>query len=175
MSSSVTEKAKNIKLLILDVDGVLTQGHLVYTAEKILYKSFHVQDGLGIKLLKKTGVEIGIITSCKSDIIRKRAADLGIMHIYQGYEDKLIPYQELKEKLQLTDAQIAYVGDDLPDLPLILRAGLGMTVPDALPFMHQRAAYVTSAHGGKGAVREVCELIMQAQGTYSDIMNSYLV
>lgn len=170
----VLEKAKAIRLMILDVDGVLTSGNLVYTKDAIHYKAFSVLDGLGIKLLQKTGVTVGIITTCKSDIIKRRAQDLGVEHIYQGYEDKLIPYAELKQKLQLADAQIAYVGDDLPDLPVIRRVGLGITVANAPLIMQQQAAYVSKAAGGKGAVREICELIMQAQGTYSAIIEPYL-
>jgi 3-deoxy-D-manno-octulosonate 8-phosphate phosphatase (KDO 8-P phosphatase) len=169
----LTEKAQAIRLLILDVDGVLTSGNLVYTKEAIHYKAFYVHDGLGIKLLQKTGVQIGIITTCKSDIIKRRAQDLGVHHIYQGYEDKLIPYQELKQKLSLTDSQIAYVGDDLPDLPVIRRVGLGMTVANAPLILQQQASYVSKAPGGEGAVREICEFIMQAQGTYSGIIETY--
>lgn len=170
----LTEKAKAIRLLILDVDGVLTSGNLVYTKEAIHYKAFCVHDGLGIKLLQKTGVQIGIITTCKSDIIKRRAQDLGVHHIYQGYEDKLVPYQELKQKLELTDPEIAYVGDDLPDLPVIRRVGLGMTVANAPLILQQQADYISKAPGGMGAVREICEFIMQAQGTYSDIIEPYL-
>lgn len=170
----ILEKAKHIRLLILDVDGVLTSGNLVYTKEAIQYKAFYVQDGLGIKLLQKTGVQVGIITTCKSNIIKRRAQDLRIHHIYEGYEDKLVPYQDLKEKLALKDAQIAYVGDDLPDLPVIRRVGLGMTVANAPLILQQQAAYVSKASGGQGAVREICEFLMQAQGTYSGIIESYL-
>lgn len=168
------EKAKNIKLMILDVDGVLTDGNLLYSKEAIDYKAFYVQDGLGIKLLQKSGVPVAIITSCKSDIIKRRAQDLNIQHLYQGEENKLFPYEQLKQKLQLEDAQIAYVGDDLPDLPLIRRVGLGITVSNAPSLLHKHAAYVSQAKGGHGAVREICELIMQAQGTYSDLMETYL-
>lgn len=168
------EKAKAIRLLILDVDGVLTSGNLVYTKDAIHYKAFYVHDGLGMKLLQKSGVEIGIITSCKSDIIRRRAQDLGLKHIYQGQEDKRLPYQELKDKLALSDHEIAYVGDDLPDLPLIRRVGLGMTVANAPLIMQQQAVYTSKASGGQGAVREICELLMQAQGTYAGIIESYL-
>ncbi len=171
---AILEKAKPIRLLILDVDGVLTAGDLTYTTEAIHYKAFYVQDGLGIKLLQKTGVQVGIITSCKTDIIKRRAQDLGIHHIYQGHEDKRVPYQELKDKLTLRDLQIAYVGDDLPDLPLIRRAGLGMTVANAPLILQQQAAYTSKASGGQGAVREICELLMQAQGTYAEIIESYL-
>jgi 3-deoxy-D-manno-octulosonate 8-phosphate phosphatase (KDO 8-P phosphatase) len=168
------DKARSIRLLIVDVDGVLTRGNLVYTKDGIAYKTFNVHDGLGLKLLQQSGVQVGIITTCKSDIIKKRAQDLGVQHLYQGYDDKLIPYQELKEKVGLSDAQIAYVGDDLPDLPIIRRVGLGMTVANAPLIMQQHAAYVSKVSGGRGAVREICELIMKAQGTYSGIIESYL-
>lgn len=171
---NITEKAKAVKLIILDVDGVLTNGNLNYSKESIVYKAFFVQDGLGIKLLKKSGVEVGIITTCKSDIIKRRVQDLGIVHLYQGYEDKLIAYEDLKLKLNLADNQIAYVGDDLPDLPIIRRVGLGMTVANAPYILQQYACYISKAPGGKGAVREICELIMQAQDTYSDIIEAYL-
>src|SRR5579863_796965 len=150
--SELIEKAKMIRLLVLDVDGVLTSGNLVYTKDAIHHKAFSVQDGLGIKLLQKTGVEVGIITGCKSDIIKRRAQDLGLQYIYQGYEDKLLAYQELKQKLGLSDQQIAYVGDDLPDLPLIRRVGLSMTVANAAPILQQQAAYISKAPGGQGAV-----------------------
>jgi 3-deoxy-D-manno-octulosonate 8-phosphate phosphatase (KDO 8-P phosphatase) len=170
----VIEKAKPIRLMILDVDGVLTSGYLHYSKDAIDYKAFHVHDGLGIKLLQKSGVEVAIITSCKSDIIKRRAQDLGITHIYQGQENKLLAYEELKQKLQLTDAQIAYVGDDLPDLPIIRRVGLGMAVSNAPPILQTHAAYVSLAAGGQGAVREICEMIMQAQGTYAGILEPYL-
>lgn len=172
--SELTEKAKAIRLLILDVDGVLTSGNLVYTKDAIHYKAFYVHDGLGMKLLQKTGIDIGIITSCKSDIIKRRAEDLGLRHVYQGHDDKRIPFLELKQKLSLTDQQIAYVGDDLPDLPIIRSVGLGMTVANAPLILQQHAAYISKAAGGQGAVREICELIMQAQGTYSAIIESYL-
>ena len=170
----VLDKAKAIRLMILDVDGVLTSGNLVYTKEAIHYKAFSVLDGLGIKLLQKTGVIVAIITTCKSDIIKRRAQDLGVDHIYQGYENKLVPYAELKEKLKLSDAEIAYVGDDLPDLPVIRRVGLGMTVANSPRILQQQAVYVSKASGGKGAVREICELIMEAQGTLSAMIEPYL-
>lgn len=168
------EKAKAIRLLILDVDGVLTNGNLVYTKDAIHYKAFSAYDGLGMKLLQKTGIEIAIITGCKSDIIKRRAQDLGLTHVYQGHEDKRLPFLELKQKLGLTDPQIAYVGDDLPDLPIIRSVGLGMTVANAPLILQQQALYTSKASGGQGAVREICELLMLAQGTYAGIIESYL-
>lgn len=171
---NIIEKAKPIRLAIFDVDGVLTTGNLFYGPSGIEYKEFNVLDGQGIKFLQRSGVEIGIITACKSEMVVTRMKDLGIQHVYRGSIDKVQAYQELKQKLQLTDEQIAYMGDDLPDLPLICQAGLGVTVANAPPIMRQHAAWTTKAEGGKGAAREVCELIMHAQGTYEAIINSYL-
>jgi len=171
---AIIDKAKNIRLAIFDVDGILTTGILSYGLDGIETKNFHVHDGQGMKLLQKSGVEIGIITSCKSDMVRRRMQDLGITHVYRGVYDKLPAYLELKEKLSLTDSQIAYIGDDLPDLPLLVRAGLAITVPNASDIIKKNSHWVTTAKGGKGAAREVCDFIMQAQGTYSSIIESFL-
>ena len=172
--NNLTDKAKNIRLIIFDVDGVLTTGYLTYGPQGIEVKNFHVHDGQGMKLLKKSGVEIGVITTCQSDIIKRRMQDLGVEHLYTGRVDKLPAYEDLKQKLQLTDQQIAYVGDDLPDLPMLKRVELAITVPNAHPLIQQHAHWITKAKGGKGAVREVCDFIMQAQGTYQTLINSYL-
>lgn len=172
---SISEKAKNIKLVIFDVDGVLTAGVLSYSNHGIEVKNFHVHDGQGIKLLKKSGIDIGIITTCKSDIVKQRMQDLGIDHLYQGQIDKLPAYEDLKQKLKLTDKQIAYVGDDVPDLPILKRVGLAITVANAPKIIQQHTHWTTTAKGGKGAAREVCDLIMQAQGTYQSIIDAYLL
>lgn len=171
---AIIAKAKSIRLAIFDVDGVLTSGKLIYGPTGIEYKTFNVHDGQGLKFLQKSGVELAIITACRSDIIHKRMQDLDIEHVYRGVHDKTVAYQELKEKLQLQDEQIAYTGDDLPDLPLIRRAGLGIAVANAMPILKEHAAFITRAQGGKGAVREICELIMQAQGTYTTLLDHYL-
>lgn len=171
---TISERAKNIKLVIFDVDGVLTAGILSYGNDGIEVKNFHVHDGQGIKLLKQSGVDIGIITTCKSSIVKKRMQDLGIDHLYQGQVDKLPAYEELKQKLNLSDEQIAYVGDDLPDLPMLKRVGLAVTVSNAPKIIQQHTHWITKAKGGKGAAREVCDFIMQAQGTYQTIIDSYL-
>lgn len=168
------DKAKSIRLVIFDVDGVLTTGKLTYTAKGIEHKDFHVHDGQGIKLLLKTGVDVAIITTCKSETIGRRMQDLGIPHVYQGQVEKLPAYEELKQKLKLTDAQIAYIGDDLPDLPILCRVGLAVTVPNAPRVLHEHASWVTKRKGGKGAARELCEFIMDAQNTYQSIVDSYL-
>lgn len=171
---SLVEKAKNIRLVIFDVDGVLTAGTLTYGLNGIEVKNFHVHDGQGMKLLQKTGVTLAIITTCKSDILKRRMLDLDIPHLYQGQIDKLPAYEDIKQKLNLTDQQIAYVGDDLPDLPMLKRVGLAITVANAPKIIQQHTHWITKAKGGKGAVREVCDFIMQAQGTYQTIIDSYL-
>jgi 3-deoxy-D-manno-octulosonate 8-phosphate phosphatase (KDO 8-P phosphatase) len=159
------EKAKNVKLLILDVDGVLTSGAIYYGNDNIEMRSFHIHDGLGIKLLQQTGVKVGIISGKKSD--------LNIQYAYLGNDDKLPAYEELKQKLHLQDQDIAYMGDDLPDLPLLRRTGFSITVPNAPAIIKQYADYITQSKAGYGAVREVCELIMQAQGQYQTVIDKY--
>lgn len=171
---NIIEKAKSVRLAIFDVDGVLTNGKLFYSQDGIEYKEFHVHDGQGMKYLQKSGVEVGIITACTSNIVAKRMSDLGIQHVYQGVHDKVPAYEDLKQKLNLTDKEIAYTGDDLPDLPLICRVGLGITVANAPQIIHQYASWITKNKGGRGAGREVCDLIMHAQGTFETVINSYL-
>lgn len=171
---SLIDKAKNIRLVIFDVDGVLTAGVLSYGMEGIESKHFHVHDGQGMKFLKKSGIDIAIITACQSNIVQRRMHDLGITDIYQGATDKLKAYEDIKSKLQLQDVQIACVGDDLPDLPMLTRAGLAVTVANAPKVIQERVHWVTKAKGGKGAAREVCDFIMQAQGTYQNIIDTYL-
>lgn len=170
----IIEKAKPIRLMIFDVDGVLTTGRLCYGPAGIELKEFHVHDGQWIKFLQKTGVEIAIITAKESNIVEKRMHDLGIDHVYQGNINKLEPYEDLKTKLNLRDEQVAYLGDDLPDLPVICRVGLGMAVANAPAVMQQHACFTTKAKGGRGAAREVCELIMRAQGTYQGVIDGFL-
>lgn len=168
------EKAKPIRLMIFDVDGVLTNGKLFYTASGSEIKAFHVHDGQGIKFLQRTGITVAIITARTSEIISMRMRDLEIQHVYQNQNDKMLAYEELKQKLNLKDEQIAYAGDDLPDLPMIRRCGLGITVADAPLVMQQNADWTTKAKGGKGAAREICDFIMHAQNTYDTIVQSYV-
>lgn len=168
------KKAQAIKLAIFDVDGVLTDGKLYYSKTAMELKSFHVHDGLGLKLLHKSGLEIAIITACRSGIIGRRAQDLGLRYVYQDCENKLKVYEELKQELKLEDREIAYMGDDLIDLPIMSRVGLSLTVANAPQLVQDRVNYITRAAGGQGAVREVCELLMQAQGTYLTVLEPYL-
>lgn len=169
----IIDKAKSIRLAIFDVDGVLTSGKLFYGPNGLEYKEFHVHDGQGMKYLQKSGIEIGIITACKSKAVAMRMKDLGIQYVYQGTLEKLPAFEDLKQKLCLENNQIAYVGDDIPDLPIIKQVGLGITVADAPLIMQQHADWVTKASGGNGAVREVCDLIMHSQGKYETILNEY--
>jgi 3-deoxy-D-manno-octulosonate 8-phosphate phosphatase (KDO 8-P phosphatase) len=171
---NILEKAAKVRLVIFDVDGVLTTGSLNYRPDGTESKTFHVHDGMGLKMLLKSGVDIGIITARQSEVVAKRMSDLGIQHVYQGCDDKVIAYENLKEKLKIRDNQIAYVGDDLPDLPLMRRVGLAITVPNAPTIMQEYATMVTKTKGGHGAAREVCEMILQAQGTYGAAIQSYL-
>ncbi|MCD6038901.1 MAG: kdsC [Gammaproteobacteria bacterium] len=171
---SLIEKAKKIRLLTFDVDGVLTAGGMHYGKEGIESKHFHVHDGQGIRHLLQTGVNIAVITACKSPIVKRRMEDLGITHIYQAQSDKKMAYENLKEKLQLSDEEIAYAGDDFPDLPILNRVGLAITVANAPKIMQQYVHWTTKNKGGKGAAREICDFIMQAQGTYQSILDFYL-
>ncbi len=167
-------KAKKIRLAIFDVDGILTTGSLIYAPDGTELKVFHVLDGHGMKMLRTTGVEVAIITARNSPAVTKRMQDLDIVHVYQGQQDKIAAYEDLKQKLTLTDEQIAYIGDDLPDLPLLRRAGVSTTVANAANLIKDNVDWVTTLEGGKGAAREFCEFIMHAQNTYQAVIDSYL-
>src|SRR3990167_3950577 len=168
------ERVKLIKLAIFDVDGVLTSGGIVYGAGGAEYKVFHVHDGFGIKLLQKAGIEVAIITAKISASAAARVADLGITHFYQGQENKIPAYEDIKKKLQLADQQVAYMGDDFPDLPLLRRVWFAVTVPNAPDVMREYANYITTCQAGQGAVREVCDFILKAQDQYSKVLHAYL-
>ncbi len=167
------EKAKKIKLAIFDIDGVMTDGRLYFDPQGNELKVFHVHDGLGIKLLQASGVQVAVITSRQSDVVEQRLKSLGVKYIYQGQHNKYPAFQQLITDLQLTAEQVAYVGDDLPDLPIIQRVGLGIAVANARAIIKQHAVWQTTTVGGKGAVREVCEFIMQAQGTLETAYKNY--
>lgn len=160
METVLLYKFRQIRLLILDVDGVLTDGRLWYSADREVLKVFHVQDGLGIKRLLQTGVKVAIISSQKNQAVFQRARELGISYIFQSERNKRIPYEKLVSQLQLDEKEIAYIGDDLPDLPVMQRVGLAIAVANAVPEVHSSAHWSTNKRGGEGAVREVCDLIM---------------
>jgi len=168
------DKAKTIKLVIFDVDGVLTDGKLFYGDDGQEYKAFHSRDGHGMKMLLESGVQIGIITGRQSDVVTHRMKNLKIEHVYQGKIEKLPAYEELIKKLGLSSEQVAFVGDDVVDLPIMLRVGLGITVPNGHELVKKHAHWITTQPAGAGAAREICELIMKAQGNYETKMMQYL-
>lgn len=170
----IIERASRIRLLVLDVDGVLTDGRLFFTAEGQEIKAFDTQDGHGIKMLRQSGVEVAIITGRISPLVEHRARNLGITRLYQGREDKLVALRELLPELNVGLNETAYVGDDLPDLPAIMASGLGIAVANAHAFVRTNADHVTKAAGGRGAVREVCDLILSAQGKLDALHAHYL-
>ncbi len=160
-------------MLVLDVDGVLTDGTLYYSASGEEMKAFNIHDGLGIKMLQAGGVEPAIISGRSSRALELRAQDLGIRHLVQGAEHKLAAFERLLRDLDLRPEQAACMGDDLPDLPVLERCMLAVTVPDAPDQVRARAHYVSRRRGGHGAVREVCELILAAQGALSSQLARY--
>lgn len=170
----ILARAAQIKLLIFDVDGVLTDGRLIFGDDGQEYKAFHSRDGHGMKMLQSSGVAVGIITGRTSKVVEHRMANLGIKHVYQGKLEKLPAFEELIEKLGLTAEQVAYMGDDVVDLPIMLRVGLAVATNDAHVLVSKHAHWQTPNNGGQGAARELCELIMEAQGTLDAAMQSYL-
>jgi len=162
----IWQKAKKIKLLLLDVDGVLTDGRLYFGPKEELFKVFHVRDGHGIKMAQQSGLIVAFLSGRRSDAAFLRAKELGVSHYYEGLRDKLSVLDNLERSLNLKDDEIAAVGDDLVDLPLFTRVGLAVAVADAPPEVQSRAHWVTKAPGGQGAVREVCDLLLKAQGKW---------
>jgi 3-deoxy-D-manno-octulosonate 8-phosphate phosphatase (KDO 8-P phosphatase) len=168
------ERARGLKLMIFDVDGIMTDGTLYYSERGEELKAFNIQDGHGIKMLKQYGVEVALITARRSRAVDLRAANLGIAHLYQGVEDKRGAYAALLGQLGLAAEQSGYMGDDLLDLPLITRCGFAATVVAAPDAVRTRAHYVARAGGGHGAVREVCEFILRAQGILERAIRAHL-
>ncbi len=169
----ILEKAAQIKLVIFDVDGVLTDGSLFIGDKGEEYKAFYSRDGLGMKMLHATGVEIGIITARTAKVVEHRMTSLGIKHVHQGRLDKLTACDEMLAELKIPYAHTAYVGDDAVDLPVMKKVGLAIAVQDAHPIAKQHAHWQTEHPGGRGAARDVCDLIMQAQGTLDTQLNKF--
>lgn len=172
---SVIEKAKSIRIVIFDVDGVLTDGTLYFTDSGEEIKAFNSRDGHGMKMLKASGVELAIITARESRSVKLRAENLNITLLYQGEKNKLKVFESLVTKLKLDMSSCAYVGDDLIDLPVMTRCGLSICVPSSPILVKKHAHYVTNSEGGQGAVREVCEMIMRSQGTLDTQLDKYLI
>lgn len=174
MPPHAIERARRVELLILDVDGVLTDGSLDFSDASHQSKSFHSRDGLGLKLLAANGIELAIITSRRSTLVADRAAELGIAHLYQGRSDKLGAYGELAAATGIHADDTGYVGDDLVDLPVMTRVGFAAAVADADHVVRQVAHWTTPLAGGRGAVRQVCELILFARGRYEHAVGEFL-
>lgn len=167
-------KAQKIKLLILDVDGVLTNNYLTYSDDGQEHKAFYTRDGHGMVLLQKSQVDIGIITGRKSQLVTHRMRDLKVKHVYQGVPDKLPTFLKLVADLGLDLEQIAYVGDDIIDLPILKRVGFSITPADGDAEVKSRVDYISPYNGGQGCVREVCEIIMRSQGSWQQHMDFFL-
>ncbi|HEX7636596.1 MAG TPA: HAD family hydrolase [Noviherbaspirillum sp.] len=167
-------RAAQVRLMIFDVDGILTDGSLHYGPQGELIKTFNVLDGHGIKLLQQSGVAAAIISARQSEIVARRAADLGIRHLYQGVHDKKQAFEQLLVQTGIAPQNCGFIGDDVIDLPILLRAGFAASVPNAHAEVRSRVHYVTQAGGGRGAVRELCDFILRAQGNYEAALTPYL-
>lgn len=174
MRADAVARAARVRLMIFDIDGIFTDGTLNYGPNGENVKTFNVLDGLGIKLLQQSGIVTAILTARKSEIVAKRAADLGIDHVHQGVHDKKTSFEQLLIRTATQAQDSGFVGDDLIDLPVLLRAGFAASVPNGHAEVRSRVHYVTQASGGRGAVRELCDFIMRAQGNYEAALAPYL-
>lgn len=166
-------KLAKIKLLLLDVDGVLTNGQIIYDNQGNELKAFDVKDGHGLKMVQRAGIRVGIVTGRNSIVVSRRAQELGIEILYQGALRKLEPYLEILSEQNLLDEQVAYVGDDIIDLPILQRVGFSATVADAIPDLFPYVDYIATRPGGGGAVREICDLLLRASGQWDEITKRY--
>ena len=172
--ASIERRASRIKLLLMDCDGVLTDGRLWLTDDGDEQKSFNTHDGLGLSLLNRAGVKSGVITGRSSRAVARRAQELGIEFVCQGSPDKIAAFEQLLKEAGVDENEVAFVGDDLPDIPIMNRAELAVAVADAVEETRAVAHYITRAKGGRGAVREVIEIILKSQGRWHDLVEDYL-
>lgn len=170
---NLENRCQQIELVLADVDGVLTDGRVVFDNQGIETKRFHIHDGMGIKLWQKTGRRFGLVTLRSSQIVKTRAAEMGVQIVRQGSRDKLATVSEILSELELAASQACYIGDDLPDLPVLRAAGLAVAVADACAEVRDAAHHVTTARGGEGAVRETLEMILKAQRRWDDLIRIY--
>ncbi|MEJ2632942.1 MAG: 3-deoxy-manno-octulosonate-8-phosphatase KdsC [Acidihalobacter sp.] len=173
-NDALQQRLNAIRLVIFDVDGVLTDGRLLLGDDGQEYKAFNAKDGHGMRMLQDSGVALAILTGRRSQVVERRAADLGIAHVIQGRRDKLPAFEELLEATRHSPEAIAYVGDDVVDLPVMRRVGVAVAVADASPLIREHAHWITASPGGHGAAREVCERIMQVQGNLERLLATYL-
>ena len=169
-SEKISTRAREVELLLLDVDGVLTDGLLYFSNSGEEMKAFSTLDGHGVKMLQKSGVRVGIITGRRSVLLERRAAEMGVELVLQGREDKLDAFDEILAETDLRRAQVAYAGDDFPDLPVLLAAGVSFSVPGGHPDVRSRVDAVTDKPGGRGAVREITDYLLQAKGLYDELI-----
>ena len=169
----VMEKASKIKLLFFDVDGVMTNGAITMNAQGEEIKTFDVKDGLGLKMLTSSGVEVVIVTGRRSEAVARRARELGIEGVYQGVKNKKALCKQLRKAKDLKKDQVCSVGDDLPDLEMFMESGLRIAVADAVKEVREASDFITKMKGGHGAVREVCELVLKCQGKWHDILDDF--
>jgi 3-deoxy-D-manno-octulosonate 8-phosphate phosphatase (KDO 8-P phosphatase) len=174
MHEQAVARAAQVRLMIFDVDGILTDGSLHYGPQGEVIKTFNVLDGHGIKLLQQSGVATAIISARQSEIVAKRAGDLGIQHVFQGVHDKRTAFQQLLAHTGSAPQACGFVGDDVIDLPILLQCGFAASVPNGHPEVRSRVHYVTTASGGRGAARELCDFILRAQGNYEAALAPYL-
>jgi 3-deoxy-D-manno-octulosonate 8-phosphate phosphatase (KDO 8-P phosphatase) len=174
MTDNASDSARQVRLLIVDIDGVLTDGGLQFDNRGEEYKTFNSLDGHGIRMMLENGIEVAVITGRKSEIVEHRMRDLGVRQIYQGYRDKLPAFEKLLQDSGLAPDQVAYIGDDLPDLPIMQRVGFAVAVQNAHSFVKQNCDWITDTAGGKGAVREATDFILESQSLLETIHNSYL-
>ena len=172
--ASIERRASHIKLLLMDCDGVLTDGRLWLTDDGDEQKSFNTHDGLGLSLLHRAGLKSGIITGRSSRAVARRAQELGVEFVIQGNPDKTAAFEQLLQQAGVDENEVAFVGDDLPDIPIMNRAEWAVAVADAVEETRSVAHYVTRAKGGRGAVREVIEIILKSQGRWHDLVEDYL-
>ncbi|MEN8686541.1 MAG: HAD-IIIA family hydrolase [Desulfuromonadales bacterium] len=169
----MNSELNRIKLLLLDVDGVMTDGRIIYLNDGGEAKAFDVKDGHGLKLIQRAGIRVGIITGRQSEVVARRAAELGIEIVYQGAKDKMQPFREIIENFALEPFEVAYVGDDVVDLPVMRQVGFSATVADAVDDIKPYVDLVTSKPGGRGAVREVCDFLLKQSGLWSSVTSRY--
>jgi 3-deoxy-D-manno-octulosonate 8-phosphate phosphatase (KDO 8-P phosphatase) len=172
--ASIERRASRIKLLLMDCDGVLTDGRLWLTGDDDEQKSFNTHDGLGLSLWHRAGLRSGIITGRSSRVLARRARELGVEFLCQGNPDKTAAFEQLLQEAGVEENEVAFVGDDLPDIPIMNRAELAVAVADAVEEVRSVAHYITRAAGGRGAVREVIEIILKSQGRWRDLVDDYL-
>lgn len=175
LSASLIKKIKAVKLLILDVDGVMTDGSIIYDDDGKEIKIFDVKDGHGIKLLMRAGIDVAIITARESQVVLHRAKNLGIDMVYQKAMDKVEAFNEILQKKQLSEKEVAYVGDELVDIPLLRKVGFAAAVKDAVEDLKMYVDFITEKNGGQGAVREICELILKTQGKWGEATEKYFM